>query len=184
LKNHQRSIALFGTSADPPTKGHEQILLCLLNIFPKVVTWASNNPFKLHHYPKDVRSELLNLLVEDINNASLFCKQEISDAKALNTINKAKKLFPHENFTFIIGSDLLNQITSWHEYQKVLAEITIGIVPRKDYPIDKEKIIHLTKIGGKFTEFNFNIPSYASSNFHLHKDLEQLPISIAKKIIL
>ncbi|MCS6815631.1 MAG: adenylyltransferase/cytidyltransferase family protein, partial [Cyanobacteria bacterium] len=41
-------IALFGTSADPPTVGHQAILLWLLEHFDYVAVWAADNPFKSH----------------------------------------------------------------------------------------------------------------------------------------
>ncbi|NEQ41665.1 MAG: nicotinic acid mononucleotide adenylyltransferase, partial [Okeania sp. SIO3I5] len=45
-------IALFGTSADPPTAGHETIVRWLSQNFNKVVVWASDNPFKSHQNQK------------------------------------------------------------------------------------------------------------------------------------
>ena len=51
MKAQINSIALFGTSADPPTLGHEALLRELTKIFPKVITWASDNPEKKHEIP-------------------------------------------------------------------------------------------------------------------------------------
>lgn len=39
-------IALFGTSADPPTSGHQAILLWLSQRFDKVVVWPRIIPLK------------------------------------------------------------------------------------------------------------------------------------------
>ncbi len=44
MSKHQGTIALFGTSADPPTCGHQALLEGLVAMFPKVATWASDNP--------------------------------------------------------------------------------------------------------------------------------------------
>ena len=57
------SIALFGTSADPPTLGHQGLLKELIKIFPKVITWASDNPEKKHEIPLIKRTQLLKILV-------------------------------------------------------------------------------------------------------------------------
>ena len=51
MKDKINSIALFGTSADPPTLGHEALLSELTKIFPKVITWASDNPDKKNQLP-------------------------------------------------------------------------------------------------------------------------------------
>ncbi len=42
-----KSIALFGTSADPPTIGHEKILEELSKIYVFTISYVSNNPNKI-----------------------------------------------------------------------------------------------------------------------------------------
>lgn len=39
-------VALFGTSADPPTVGHQAILRWLSEHYDQVAVWAADNPFK------------------------------------------------------------------------------------------------------------------------------------------
>ena len=46
-----KSVALFGTSADPPTSGHGAILGWLSQHYDQVAVWAADNPFKS---PSDV----------------------------------------------------------------------------------------------------------------------------------
>ena len=43
-----KSIALFGTSADPPTIGHKKILEELSKIYAHTICYVSNNPKKKH----------------------------------------------------------------------------------------------------------------------------------------
>ena len=54
-----QTLALFGTSADPPSTGHRALLEGLLDHYPQVVTWASSNPFKQHGAPLGLRAALL-----------------------------------------------------------------------------------------------------------------------------
>ena len=51
-------IALLGTSADPPTLGHQALLEGLLQHFGQVATWASDNPMKRHGAALDQRCDL------------------------------------------------------------------------------------------------------------------------------
>ena len=44
----EKSIALFGTSADPPTIGHKKILEELSKIYSFTISYVSNNPKKKH----------------------------------------------------------------------------------------------------------------------------------------
>ena len=68
MKPKINSIALFGTSADPPTLGHQALLRELTKIFPKVITWASDNPDKSHQIPLIKRTQLLRILVKNISS--------------------------------------------------------------------------------------------------------------------
>ncbi|MGB3262812.1 MAG: adenylyltransferase/cytidyltransferase family protein, partial [Microcoleus sp.] len=54
-----QKIALFGTSADPPTAGHKTILSWLSQHFDWVAVWASDNPFKSHSTSLEHRSAML-----------------------------------------------------------------------------------------------------------------------------
>ena len=51
------NIALFGTSADPPTIGHKKILEELSKIYDFTISYVSDNPQKKH---------ILNLLRQNL----------------------------------------------------------------------------------------------------------------------
>ena len=82
MKDKINSIALFGTSADPPTLGHEALLTELTKIFPKVITWASDNPDKKHQLPL-LKSEFRNvqagkfILTKPPEGSLQFCGKEV-----------------------------------------------------------------------------------------------------------
>ena len=81
-----QKIALFGTSADPPTAGHQTILKWLSQQYDLVVVWASDNPFKDHQTNLYNRTEMLNLIIQEIDTAKnnvILC-QEISDRRHKN----------------------------------------------------------------------------------------------------
>ena len=66
-----KSIALFGTSADPPTVGHEKILEELSKIYSFTISYVSNNPNKKHKENIKVRSYLLKTLIKDLDNPKI-----------------------------------------------------------------------------------------------------------------
>ncbi len=102
----KNKIALLGTSADPPTFGHQALLEGLLTLFPKVATWASINPMKKHGASLHNRSCLLNALVKAINNPNLKLMQELSNPRTIKTLEKASLKWPDSDLIFVIGSDL------------------------------------------------------------------------------
>ena len=70
-------IALLGTSADPPTRGHQALLTGLLEHYPRVATWASDNPMKQHAADLSMRRDLLQALVHHIADPRLELAQEL-----------------------------------------------------------------------------------------------------------
>ena len=111
-----KKIALFGTSADPPTVGHQTILHWLSQHYDRVVVWASDNPFKKHQTPLEYRSTMLQLAIKDLKSRhNIELHPELSDRYTLITVNKARSKWGQEvEFTLVIGSDILPQIKSWY----------------------------------------------------------------------
>ena len=67
-----KSFALFGTSADPPTIGHERILEELSKIYAFTIGYVSDNPNKNHKEDISIRSHLLKTLIDDLDNAKIY----------------------------------------------------------------------------------------------------------------
>lgn len=176
--NHIDSIALLGTSADPPTCGHEALLKGLLDIFPKVVTWASNNPGKSHSESLETRYRLLEALVEDINHPQLDIIQSLSSPWTVNTLKKAKSRWPNSNLLFVIGSDLIEQIPSWSKVKDILREATIGIAIREGWPIKNSHIKNIELLGGQIHLLPLEIPAFSSSTIRENFNPSQVPKSI------
>ncbi|MCT7951226.1 nicotinate-nucleotide adenylyltransferase [Ancylothrix sp. C2] len=131
-------IALFGTSADPPTTGHQKILTWLSQHFDSVAVWASDNPFKAHQTPLEHRQTMLWLLIEHITpkpeNITLY--PDLSHSRTIITVEQAKQKWPQAEFTLVIGSDLLNQLPRWYRAEDLLQQVKLLIIPRPGYAID------------------------------------------------
>ena len=168
-----KRIALFGTSADPPTVGHQTILHWLSQHYDLVVVWASDNPFKQHQTSLKDRTEMLRLAIADIdtsqNNISLH--PELSDRHTLVTVNKAREKWGYDSeFSLVIGSDILQQITSWYRIKELLKLVKVLVVPRLGYSICKQSLESLAQIGGRCAIATLNAPKASSSNYRLQKD--------------
>jgi nicotinate-nucleotide adenylyltransferase len=166
-------IALFGTSADPPTIGHQTILQWLSRHYDRVVVWASDNPFKKHQTPLVDRTEMLKLTIAELNladpNISLY--PELSDRRTLITVNKAREKWGEEvEFHLVIGADILEQISSWYRIEELLRQVKILIIPRRGYTIRQQDLAALKQLGGRFAIATLNAPKAASSTYRLQKD--------------
>ena len=179
-----QKIALFGTSADPPTAGHQTVLNWLSQNYDLVIVWASDNPFKEHQTSLENRSQMLGLIIEEIdsplNNIDLC--QELSDRRSLFTIQKARKIWQNSDFTFVIGSDLVSQISSWYHIKELLAQVKILVVPRPGYAISQSDLDDLTKLGGNFSLATLNAPEASSTAYRLQRDPTVLTTAVATYI--
>src|ERR687894_2893931 len=126
------NIALFGTSADPPTSAHQAILTWLSHHYDLVAVWASDNPFKSHQTPLEHRSTMLRLLIEEIElprrNISLY--QSLSSPRTLETVEQARQYWGSQvDLTLVIGADLVNQMPRWYQIDQLLKQVQLLVVP-------------------------------------------------------
>jgi nicotinate-nucleotide adenylyltransferase len=140
-------IALFGTSADPPTAGHQKILNWLSYQFDEVAVWASDNPFKTHQTPLEHRAAMLQLLIVDIDppRHNIHLHQELSSPRAIVTVQSARQCWPYAEFTLVVGSDLIPQLSRWYRAKDLFEQVKLLVVPRPGYPLhdsDLEQLRH------------------------------------------
>ncbi|MEL6787997.1 MAG: nicotinate-nucleotide adenylyltransferase [Cyanobacteria bacterium J06607_15] len=166
-----KNIALFGTSADPPTIGHQTILYWLSQHYDRVVVWASDNPFKQHQTPLPDRNQMLQLAIETLALDNINLYPELSDRFTLITVNRAREKWGQEvDFSLVIGSDILPQMPSWYRIEELLAQVRLAIVPRRGYRIEQTDLASLRELGGEYAIATLNAPQVSSSTYRLEKD--------------
>ena len=178
MNNKLQKLALLGTSADPPTYGHQALLKGLSNIYPKVITWASENPLKTHFVSLEKRQQLLAILVNDLNIPNLEVDNSLSSSWTITTLEKAKKLWPSNELVLIIGSDLIAQIASWVRAKDLLQKARLGIVPRVSWPINESDLTKLRQMGAIIDILPLNIPMTASSEIRKKPQSCHIPQAI------
>jgi nicotinate-nucleotide adenylyltransferase len=161
--HNSERIALFGTSADPPTTGHRALLEGLLQLYPRVVTWASDNPLKQHAAPLAGRRALLEALVSAIGEPRLQVVQELSSPWAVETLERARSLWPGCEPVFVVGSDLLPQMPRWRAAQQLLPGLRVAVAPRRGWPVAAADLQELRRLGAAVEVLALEIPASASS---------------------
>ena len=170
-------IALFGTSADPPTAGHQAILRWLSERYDWVAVWAADNPFKSHQTLLEHRAAMLRLLITDVDTPrhNIALEQDLSSFRTLETLEKAKMRWGEDGqFTLVIGSDLLNQLPSWYRAEDLLQQVQLLIVPRPGYAIDESSWEKVQKLGGKMAIASLTGLDISSTAYREHGDAEAL----------
>jgi len=173
-----KSIALFGTSADPPTIGHKKILEELSKIYAFTISYVSNNPKKKHIEDISIRSHLLKTLIDDLDNPKILFNQKISSQWAVESIKKCKEIYKLHNLDFVIGSDLINDIFYWKNFDKIIEEVSFLIILREGNPIESNTLKMLETYNVKFKISSIKIPNISSSKFRLNFNYSNLPTSL------
>ena len=142
------NIALFGTSADPPSIGHQQILQWLDLHYDRVWVWVSDNPFKTHQASLSDRLKMMELTIAAIQppTQAIAMHPEISNPRTIYTVEQAKQLMPSANFSLVIGGDLVAQLPTWYRAQDLLRQVNLLVVPRQGVaiaPADIERLVNM-----------------------------------------
>ena len=174
----EKSIALFGTSADPPTIGHKKILEELSKIYAFTISYVSNNPQKKHIEDISIRSHLLKTLIDDLDNPKILFNQKISSQWAVESIKKCKEIYKFNNLDFVIGSDLIKDIFYWKNFDKIILEVSFFIILREGYPVESNTLKMLETSKVKFKISTIKTPNISSSKFRLNFNCSNLPSSL------
>lgn len=174
------AMALFGTSADPPTIGHQAILAGLGQRYPMVATWASDNPLKRHGAPLAVRCQLLQVVVDGLRTrmsqaCRLELRQDFSSRRALDTVQAARACFPTARLLFVVGVDLLPQIPDWYKASELLRCCRLAVIPRNNGPGQEQAMARLRAAGAHLEALPLHIPPVASSQIRQRPDPALVP---------
>lgn len=172
-----KKIALFGTSADPPTSGHQAILRWLGERYEWVAVWAADNPFKSHQTPLEHRGAMLRLLIEDIDSPrqNIGFYPELSSYRTLETVEKARERWGADaDFTLVIGSDLVSQLPRWYRVEDLLGKVQLLVVPRPGYAVEDADLQQLRQLGAVAIARDLTGPDVSSTAYRENGDTQAL----------
>jgi nicotinate-nucleotide adenylyltransferase len=176
-------LALFGTSADPPTAGHRALLAGLADSYGQVATWASDNPFKQHGASLAQRATLLQLLVDDLDDPRIHLRQELSSPRALTTLERAEELWPGRELVFVVGGDLAAQLPHWYRAEELLRRCRLAVVPRQGFPLEAAALAALRQLGREPELLPLPVPATASSAVRARPSREQVPAALWPELV-
>lgn len=170
-----KRIALFGTSADPPTAGHQSILCWLSKRYDWVAVWAADNPFKAHQTPLQHRAAMLRLLIEDIPSSQNIGFYPESSYRTIETVEKAKERWGADaNLTLVVGSDLVTQLPRWYQVEDLLRQVQLLIVQRPGYVVEEADLKQLLSLGANCAIADMTGPDVSSTAYRKHGDIQAL----------
>jgi nicotinate-nucleotide adenylyltransferase len=178
-------IALFGTSADPPTIAHQKIINWVAAEFDRVAVWAADNPFKLHGATLEQRSQMLELLIAEIQlplNQHAQVYRALSSQRTLETVVTARSIWPDSEFTLTVGADLITQLPQWYRVAELLSQVELLIVPRTGNQIEPIALQRLADLGATISIAPLSTPAISSTTVRTSHSIEGLTPSVATYI--
>lgn len=140
------SIAIFGGTFDPIHNGHIHLLQGILksNKFSKVIVVPAGNPWqKSPNAPALDRLEMAQLALKDSGVDVSDCEvQRSGSSYAIDTVEALAEIYPSSNFTWIIGSDALASLSTWHHIEQLASRIEFLIVKRPGHSIRESSTPH------------------------------------------
>ncbi len=133
---NKTGIAVFGGSFNPPTVAHidlaKQILSKIDEIEKVIFVPVSTRYNKNGLAPDEVRLGFLKRICQNYSNID-DSNIEIKSPKQLYTIETLrciKEKYQGKNIYFVIGTDNLKELETWHEPEKILTEFKIIVLER------------------------------------------------------
>lgn len=127
-------IGIFGGSFNPPHNMHKDIAINLINkgYLDKVIYAPTGNCYKKEGLiDAEDRYMMLKIMIQDNPNL-LVSDVEMQEELmyTYETLDYFRELFPHDSIYFICGSDNLDQITTWKNYQYILDNYKLLVIQR------------------------------------------------------
>ena len=150
VKDARASVAIFGGSFDPPHRGHQQIVALALEalaIEKLIVVPAYLNPFKQSSLASpSLRLEWCHTLFDPLERV-MVSDYEISRGKSTYTSQTIRHFQRDYNVNYlIIGSDNLDTLTLWHEFEWLNAEVTWVIATRSGSEMNTDRLNQWIKL--------------------------------------
>lgn len=139
-----KKIAIFGGSFDPIHNGHLHLITSILDskIFEKLIVIPAGDPWqKEMHASKLDRLAMTQIALKGIRVDVDDC--EVSRTGPSYAIDTAKHLIdsePQARYTWIIGSDALQNIATWHRLEELTNIVDFLVIIRPGHAIEAANV--------------------------------------------
>lgn len=133
-------IGIFGGSFNPPHKMHKRIALELIKkeYVEKVIYVPTGNKYsKKDLIDAKERFKMLKIMTQNNENL-LVSNYELKNVLTYTyqTLDYFKSLYPNDEICFICGTDNLQEITTWRNYNYILDNYKIFVIKRNNDNIE------------------------------------------------
>lgn len=178
-------IAILGGSFDPPHEGHVSIANRLLKLFDFDQFWLMpcyQHPFNKNLSTPDTRLAMTKYLeTTRIKVLDLEIKRK-TISYTVDALKLLAKTHPQDRFCWVIGTDQVESLTKWKNWQEIINDFKLIIVPRTNYEEARMEVKNIAKQVAHpeniiFIDKQIFLPIYISSRLVRQKVKENKSIS-------
>jgi len=129
-------IGVLGGSFDPPHKGHIIIANRLLKLRQFDQIWLMpcyHHPFNKKLSPSQTRLEMIKFLENDKVKVSDLEINQKTISYTVDTLKLLSKNNSKDKFSWIIGTDQVEDFTGWKNWKEIIDNYKLIVVPRAGY---------------------------------------------------
>lgn len=136
-----RGLAVFGGAFDPPHLSHRRLAEAVLQQLPVaslLVLPAGDHPHKANGLsPAEHRLAMCTLAFSDLPNLQLDPREihRPGPSYTVDTLLELRAEFQDRTIYFLLGSDNLSQLPSWHQSARIRTLCELVVYPRLGAPI-------------------------------------------------
>lgn len=118
-------IGIIGGSFNPPHVGHAALCQYALafGLFDEIlISPCYKHPFKDNLLPFNDRVEMCKIVVKELLPKSVTVvdyEKDIGTGYTYDLIIMLKDNWPHDHYTLILGTDLVDEINNWHRGNEI-----------------------------------------------------------------
>lgn len=133
-------IALVGGSFNPPHVGHQLAALYVRSTLPIDEVWlvpTFRHPFGKPHEPFEHRVAMCEELAKDLGpwlKVSAAEREVGGQGRTIELLHWLLPRHPDDRFHFIIGSDILDDLPNWKDWDQIQKLVTVTVLHRAGYP--------------------------------------------------
>ena len=174
-----KKICIFGGSFDPPHIGHEMIIKELIKLdFDLILVMPTKEvEYKTINSNVEDRINMIKIIVKKYNEKVIFSDMEINRVgitKTFDTIKSIKDIYKDYEICFALGSDSINTLPTWDEYEYLKENVNFIIADREDCIIPNDL---------KYVKIQNNIVDISSTELRKNLKKEYLDIDVYNYII-
>lgn len=160
------NVALLGGSFDPPHMGHLFASLYVLQATTIDEVWwvpCGEHPSGKNLTGYERRLGMCAQALHGMANIHISTVDQGHISYTAETVTRLQKLYPHFEFSWMLGSDIVKDLPDWHLWNELSKMLPFIVTIRSGYPCSYDSV---QRVDLDLTEFNIlpmEMPQISSS---------------------